>query len=81
MPKNAEPDRHQHCFPIVYQFDITSANAGRQCDNTHICILTVATEDYMRPNALVSPGKLAHLWLIGPLHLVGGALRIPSGSC
>jgi len=22
---------------LVYQFDITSGNAGRQCDNTHIC--------------------------------------------
>ena len=22
---------------LVYKFDITSGNGGRQCDNTHIC--------------------------------------------
>src|SRR5687768_6554537 len=34
--------RHIHASrlkDLVYQFDITSGTASRQCDNTHICLI------------------------------------------
>jgi hypothetical protein len=37
-------------FPAL--FNITSGNAGRRCDNTHMGFDRQSlTEDYMRPNA------------------------------
>jgi hypothetical protein len=37
---------------LVCHFNITSGNAGRRCDNTHMCFDRQSlTEDYMRPSA------------------------------
>ena len=63
QPGAAQCHIHIYCRKIVYEFDITTGNTGRQCDNTH-SDLTTLTEDYMLPNAQTGDIKRESLFAV-----------------